>query len=282
MQPTVSIITPYRNAEKFLSRFVSSIQAQSRTDWVCIMVDDGSTDNGPQELKYLVREDPRFLLLKNSFHKSWPGPASARNFALAHTKTELIAFCDVDDLWHPDKLERQLSFHLSNNLDLSVTAYARFCEDYLDEPLTALICPPQNLNLDNLTSRNVIPMLTVVMSSDLARVGFKQVAHEDFLFWLELFRSNQMLKYGCLPLVLSFYCVHGTNHSGSKLSMPFWTYRVYRSYGHARGSSVLLLVRWVLEQAKCRFLRDLISQPPKSTVRTMITGNPVCYLNPPQ
>jgi len=208
------------------------------------MVDDGSTDNGPHVLKQLVAHDPHFRLLTNTFPKTWPGPASARNCALATVSTPLVAFCDVDDLWHSEKLERQLAFHLTNKLDLSVSAYGKFYGDQLDEPLKSFVCPPAKLSQSTLCGRNPIPMLTVMLSSDLASVGFDQVAHEDFLFWLRLFRSNPSLRYGCLPLVLAFYCIHDRNLSSSKLAMPGWAYQVFRQYGKSRISSLYMLLKW--------------------------------------
>ena len=210
------------------------------------MVDDGSTDNGEQDLHRIVSGDSRFILLSNESLKTWPGPASARNFGLSSVKTPLVAFCDVDDLWHPQKLELQLAFHFSNQLDLSVTAYARFSQHQLDDHHLSLFCPPKYLTLENLIGRNPIPMLTVILSTQLARNGFQQVAHEDFLFWLELFRAHPSLRYGCLPLLLSYYCVHPANHSRHKALMPLWSYQVFRRFGLSPLSSLHSLLRWLL------------------------------------
>lgn len=254
MKPVVSIITPYKNAQVFLARFVASIKAQTRTDWICIMVDDGSTDNGPYLLSQIVSGDSRFILLKNTSKKTWPGPASARNFALDTVATPLIAFCDVDDLWHPTKLELQLAFHLESKLDLSVTAYARFFNDRPDTPLNVYVCPPCHLSLSKLGGRNPIPMLTVIMDADLARAGFLQVPHEDFLFWLELFRSKPLIRYGCLPIVLAYYCIHENNLSAQKAIMPFWTYRVFRQFGESRVSSSFHLLSWTIDHLASKIL----------------------------
>ena len=246
MYPLVTIITPYLNASRFLDRFVYSLRAQTNTQWVCIMVDDGSTDNGPSYLRQLTLSDPRFLLISNTFSKEYPGPASARNCALSRVSSPLIAFCDVDDIWHPEKLERQISFHLANKLDLSVSAYGRFLNNRPGQPVRAFICPPSHLSFSKLRGPNPIPLLTVVMSADLASSGFLQLAHEDFLYWLELFRRNPSLRYGCLKEVLSFYCIHSENLSGRKSTMPFWTYRVFRQSGDSRLTSTCSLLFWIL------------------------------------
>lgn len=275
MKPLVTIITPYRNSLKFIPRFVSSMQSQTWNDWNCIMVDDDSTDNGPLKLQQIVTCDPRFRLYKNTNLKSGPGPASARNYALDYVDSPLVAFCDVDDLWHPRKLEMQISFHLSNDLDLSVTAYGRFINGKLAEPLKALVCPPANLDLANLRGRNPIPMLTAMISTDLARHRFEQVPHEDFLFWLEIFRSNPTIRYGCIPTVLAYYCIHRDNLTASKAIMPIWVYRVFREFGDSRLSSIHYVNRWISAHMHTQFRSCFKTKPNHASLLYLLGAPPL-------
>ena len=254
MKPLVSVITPYRNATRFLPAFVDSLQRQTAQDWICIMVDDGSSDGGPAFLAELVADDPRFQLIINTNPRHRPGPASARNFALKRVQTDYVAFCDVDDLWHPCKLERQLAFHRTNNLELTVSAYARFIDGHLDQPPQRVVCPPMQLAFRDLFGQNPIPMLTVILSADLARIGFSEVAHEDFLLWLELFKSHPSIRYGCLPEILAFYCIHQRSISSQKAVMPFWAYRVFRNSGQSRHRSLLSLFFWCIDHVLNRVL----------------------------
>ena len=254
MKPLVSVITPYRDAKRFLLGFVDSLQRQTAEDWTCIMVDDGSSDGGPAFLAELVADDPRFQLMSNTHPKHWPGPASARNCALKRVQTDYVAFCDVDDLWHPNKLERQLAFHCTHNLELTVSAYARFIDGQLDQLPQRVICPPTQLVLRDLFGQNPIPMLTVILSADLARIGFSEVPHEDFLFWLELFKSRPSIRYGCLPEVLAFYCIHQASLSSQKAIMPFWAYRVFRISGQSRHRSLFSLFLWGMDHILSRVL----------------------------
>ena len=210
------------------------------------MVDDSSTDGGPSLLADLVAGDSRFIMISNTNIKHGPGPASARNCALAFVQTDYVAFCDVDDLWHPEKLQRQLKFHYSNQLDLTVSAYARFIDGQIDRPPQRIVCPPKKLVFRDLFGYNPIPMLTVILSADLARTGFSEVAHEDFLFWLELFKARPQLRYGCLPEILAFYCIHRTSLSSHKAVMPFWAYRVFRNSGQTRILSAYSLIFWCI------------------------------------
>ena len=252
MKPLVSVITPYRNAKRFLPGFVDSLQRQTAEEWTCIMVDDGSSDGGPAFLAELVADDPRFQLIINTNLKHWPGPASARNCALTFVQTDYVAFCDVDDLWHPEKLERQLNFHCSNHFDLTVSAYARFIDGQIDQPPQRVVCPPAELVFRDLFGQNPIPMLTVILSADLARIGFSEVAHEDFLFWLELFKTRPSIRYGCLPEILAFYCIHQRSLSSQKAVMPFWAYRVFRNSGQSRHRSLFSLFFWGIDHILSR------------------------------
>ena len=247
MKPLVSVVTPYRNSKRFLRAFVDSLQSQTAQEWCCIMVDDGSSDGGPSLLVDLVGGDPRFVLIENTNPKRWPGPASARNCALALVETDYVAFCDIDDFWHPQKLERQLEFHISNRLELTVSAYARFLDGQMDQPPQRIVCPPGRLTFDDLFGHNPIPMLTVILSADLARTGFAEVAHEDFLFWIRLFQARPSIRYGCFPEILAFYCIHQGSLSNRKLVVPVWAYRVFRASGKSRLQSIVFLLFWAID-----------------------------------
>jgi len=249
MLPPISIITPFFNAEEFIERFVLSMKAQTHNDWICIMVDDNSTDNSLAVLQECILEDQRFIVLTNSLPKTAPGPASARNCALSFVTTPLVAFCDVDDLWHPTKLERQLTFHQQLELDLSVSAYMRFSDSHPEDISNHPLCPPSHLDLQSLTKKNSIPMLTVIIKLNILNSGFTQIPHEDYLFWLNLFQSHPTLRYGCIPEVLAFYRVHRSSITSNKAKMPLWTYRVFRTHGRSRTNSLLLLLFWFLSHA---------------------------------
>lgn len=275
MKPIVSVITPYKNASKFLPGFVSSLKSQTLSNWICLMVDDGSTDDGPMQLRYLVVDDPRFILLKNSFPKLSAGPASARNCALSHVRTDYVAFCDVDDFWHPLKLEHQLGFHRSRCLDVSVTAYVRLNYAQLNTPPRRVVCPPSRLTSRNLYGRNPIPMLTAIVSTDILSIEFPQVPHEDFLFWLTLFQGNPSIRYGCLPEILGFYSIHSNSVSFAKHLVPFWSYRVYRKLGKSRIESLLLLSIWILDHLIQFLLRTALPSNISKTVNSIASSYPI-------
>ncbi|MCX5968299.1 MAG: glycosyltransferase family 2 protein [Cyanobacteria bacterium] len=247
--PRVSIVTPFRNAARFLPGYVANLRRQSCDDWECLAIDDGSSDGGAGLLERCVASDRRFRLLR--LPEARPGstplarlPARPRNHGLAHVLSPLVAFLDIDDLWHPRKLERQLAFHAAGQLDLSVTAYGRFRS--AREPLLALRCPPAQLSAISLADANPIPLLTVLVRTELLAGGFPTIPHEDYLLWMNLQRRQPGLRFGSLPELLAFYRLHQNNQSGQPLQVAGWTYNLYRQYGLSRTGALTRLGRWGL------------------------------------
>lgn len=105
--PLVSIIIPTFNRAHLIGETLDSIIAQTYTNWECIVVDDGSTDNTEEVVSAYVQKDSRFQFHhRPDTHK--PGGNGARNYGLEISKGEYINFFDSDDLMHPEKLNKQL------------------------------------------------------------------------------------------------------------------------------------------------------------------------------
>ena len=92
--------------------------------------------------------------------------------------------------------------YISQQLDLTLSAYARLLAVSLIILRSELFAHPRSWCQD-LISHNPFPMLTVILSADLARTGFSEVAHEDFFFWLELFKARPSNRYLCLKFLLT-------------------------------------------------------------------------------
>jgi glycosyltransferase involved in cell wall biosynthesis len=97
--PTVSVVIPAYNAERFLAEALESVFAQTTPAAEVIVVDDGSTDATPE-----VARSFRAVTLIEQQHR---GVSVARNTGVRASKGELIAFLDADDMWYPEKLELQ-------------------------------------------------------------------------------------------------------------------------------------------------------------------------------
>ena len=100
----VSVLIPAYNAQATLLQTLQSVERQSFGDFEVIVVDDGSRDDTARIGADFAARDARFRLVRQAN----AGAAAARNAALALARGEWIAPLDADDLWHPDKLARQV------------------------------------------------------------------------------------------------------------------------------------------------------------------------------
>ena len=119
--PQVSIITPTYNCARFIEETIKSVQAQTFTDWEMIISDDCSTDNTKEVIAPYLASDSRIKYICNDKNS---GAAITRNNALRIASGRWIAFLDSDDLWLPEKLEKQISFMIENGINFSYTNYS--------------------------------------------------------------------------------------------------------------------------------------------------------------
>jgi len=118
--PLISCLVPVFNGERYLGEALDSILAQTYEAIELIVVDDGSTD-GTGEVVAHYGDRVGYVRQNNQ------GAPTARNVGLSMAAGEFVAFLDADDLWHPEKLERQMArFEARSELDLCVTHLQRF------------------------------------------------------------------------------------------------------------------------------------------------------------
>ncbi len=125
--PLVSCIVPAYNSEPYLAEALDSIHAQTHRSLDVIVVDDGSTD-GTATVAASYGDSITLVRQPNR------GVASARNAGLRRARGEFVAYLDADDLWHPEKLARQLArFRERPGIDLCVSYFENFWASELIE-----------------------------------------------------------------------------------------------------------------------------------------------------
>lgn len=117
----ISVIIPTYNRAQTIERSIKSVLNQTYRDIELIIVDDGSTDNTYDVLKSINDERMRYIYQENH------GACVARNNGINHAKGEYIAFQDSDDIWHKEKLERQV-FAIENNKDVDIVCCRTRCK----------------------------------------------------------------------------------------------------------------------------------------------------------
>lgn len=120
--PKVSVIIPCYNQGDYISETLHSLQSQNYTNWECIVVDDGSTDNTVRVVDQFAQADLRIQFISQANG----GSASARNKGLKYIIGDYIQFLDADDLLDRSKFEKQIQIMESNMLDVSYTDYSYF------------------------------------------------------------------------------------------------------------------------------------------------------------
>ena len=123
--PFFSIIIPVYNVAGYLEKSISSIKNQSFSDFECILIDDGSTDNSPTICDELVKNDSRFHVI----HKKNEGVAVARNIGIEKSSGEYILFLDSDDTFELNLLENIFNETKKEFYDIVVFGYKRIRED---------------------------------------------------------------------------------------------------------------------------------------------------------
>lgn len=118
--PLVSVVIPAYNAARFIERTLKSALRQTYRNLQILLIDDGSTDDTRPLAGAVIGNDDRVRII------SVPngGVAKARNIGIAESTGGFVAFLDADDLWHPRKIELQLTTLLASNDDRASAVYA--------------------------------------------------------------------------------------------------------------------------------------------------------------
>ena len=222
MANLVSIIMPSYNTGRFIKETIESVLKQTYSDWELIIVDDCSTDDTDAVVApYLA--DSRILYIKNDVNS---GAAISRNRALREAKGKWIAFLDSDDLWEPEKLEKQLRFMVENGYRFSYTKYVEI--DEASQPNGKKVTGPKRITKHGMYNYCWMGCLTVMY--DAETVGLIQIEdikkNNDYAMWLKIIEKSNCYR---LPECLSYYIKHeGSISSGSKLKLIKHHYILWR------------------------------------------------------
>ncbi|WP_425880017.1 glycosyltransferase family 2 protein [Acinetobacter sp. TWP2-2-3] len=223
----VSIIMPAYNAEKLISDSINSVLSQTYKNFELIVIDDCSQDQTSQVVENFILKDKRVKLIKNIKNK---GVAETRNTGLDQAKGDYVAFLDSDDKWDNNKLEKQLAvLKERNDVDVVYGSYYRFNNDGIKN----IVKVPNLLDKKELLKGNPIGNLTAIYNfKKYSQIRQKNIGHEDYLFWLEIFNSSPDVKGIGIQEPIAYYRVaeDAKNLSGNKLKAASWTWTIYRKH----------------------------------------------------
>jgi len=218
----VSIVTPSFKSENYLGATIESVLSQSFSDWEMLIVDDCSPDNSNHLVEEYAAKDVRVKLLRLDENS---GPAVARNTAIQAAQGRYIAFLDSDDLWFPDKLEKQLAFMKKNDVAFSYTAYEKIDENGL---VVGKVNIPAKVSYRDLLKVCSVGCLTAIYDTErLGKVYMPLIRkRQDVGLWLRILKDIQY-AYG-LDEVLAQYQLRADSISANKLNAAGYTWRLYR------------------------------------------------------
>lgn len=221
----VSIITPAYNVCTCISDTILSAINQSFTDWEMIIVDDCSTDNTYNIASRYAQQDSRIVVVR---HTKNAGVAAARNTALDRATGEYVAFLDSDDLWLPDKLEKQLSFMESNNYAITYTRYQIFSTD--SNTRGKIINVPPKMTYKSIFYNTAIACLTVMVNRELVgKFHMPIIDHtEDQCTWQEILNRGYVAF--ALQENLALYRVGHNSLTSNKLRSIIKQWHTYRKF----------------------------------------------------
>ena len=222
MSELVSIIMPSYNTGRFIAETVRSVLAQTYTDWELIIVDDCSTDNTDEVIaEYLG--DKRIRYIKNERNS---GAAVSRNRALREATGKWIAFLDSDDLWLPEKLEKQIAFMKENGYAFSYTEYSEIDES--SAPLGVSVTGPKRISKTGMYNYCWPGCLTVMY--DHETVGLIQIEdikkNNDYAMWLKVCKKARC--YLLKEDLARYRKRSGSISNHSYTALIKWHYRLFR------------------------------------------------------
>ena len=256
MNQLVSIIIPVYNAEKFIEKTIDSVRRQTYTNWELLLVEDSSTDHTLEVMTRLVEElkDDRIIITRQDGDN---GAAGARNKGLELAKGRFITFLDADDLWVPDKLEKELHFLEEQQKKDPEAGFVFSGYEFADENAVGtgkVVRVPRTLNLKQALGNTTIFTSTVLLDTekidkDLMRMPY--IKSEDTATWWQILKTGK-LAYG-LDENLVLYRRAGKSLSSNKIEALRRIWNLYRkAAGLSVPASCYYFVLWAVRAVKRR------------------------------
>lgn len=207
----VAVIVPAKDESRFLGDCLKSIADQSFTNFECLVVDDGSTDDTARIAKQFAKSDPRFRVTSNASPK---GPSAARNTGMAKTSAPLITFLDGDDFFYPGSIEHRVEALEGSTFEWVAGTYCDWQPTALEQDQT----PPDRSAASRQERVGFVhgPECPFIVTAPLVRRevlervgGFDEQlpAAEDFDLWVRILREGYTFSY--VPIIGVAYRQNG-------------------------------------------------------------------------
>ena len=200
MTAKVSIIIPCYNQAAFLRETLQSVLELAYSNWECIIVDDGSTDNSADVANDFCKNDSKYKY----FFQTNMGLSAARNTGLEHATGKFIQFLDSDDLLEKNKIDFQIKFLNANpKTDIVYGPMIRFDSDTKEiidkgEWMTKINGNGTDV-LETIIKKNIMvissPLIRKSVCDKIGDFNLKLKAVEDWEYWIRCAANNIRFSY---------------------------------------------------------------------------------------
>ncbi len=251
MNELVSIIMPSYKTAAFIKESILSILQQTYPNFEILIVDDASID-GTKEIVESI-DDARIRYLEN---KKNYGAAYSRNLALRHAKGTWVAFLDSDDIWYPQKLEKQLNFMKENNYVFSYTNYEEI--DEAGNELGVIVTGPRKISKRKMYQYCWPGCLTIMYNKD--KIGIIQVhpnikKNNDYAMWLQVAEKSDCYLLDCV--LAKYRKRQGSISNHNYLGLIKWHYYLFYQQGFSKKEACYNTLRNLVFGAykKCKYVK---------------------------
>jgi glycosyltransferase involved in cell wall biosynthesis len=220
----VSIITPAYNSAEFIGNTIESIRRQTYTHWELLITDDCSEDNTSEIVQFYMAEDTRIKLYKL---KKNSGAAVARNNSIKESSGRFIAFCDSDDLWKMEKLEKQIQFLLEKNYQFV------FCQSEVIDKNNNIIGIYKRVLKTSYYQTLIINYIgtsgVLYDTKNIGKIYMRNIrARQDWMLWLDILKKTRYAY--CLPEILTAWRMSYKSLSSNKKKLFKYHITIYNKY----------------------------------------------------
>jgi glycosyltransferase involved in cell wall biosynthesis len=217
----VSIITTLYDSADFIARTIESVLAQTYTNWEMVITDDCSKDNGPAIVESYAAKDARIRLIRLEENG---GPGVSRNISIQNARGQYIAFLDSDDMWRPDKLEKQIALMKEKGCGMVYSSYYT-CDE--NDRITGLVKCRRRIPYWRIVCDNAVGFLTMMYDTKVTGVELLPEIRkrQDWGLNIKIIRKCRV-AYG-VQSPLALYRVRQGSVSSGKLSLIKYNVGIY-------------------------------------------------------
>jgi teichuronic acid biosynthesis glycosyltransferase TuaG len=230
---------PAYNAHLTLESAMLSVLSQTHSALELIVVDDHSSDDTLSIACDIATRDSRVRVIANDENL---GVSRSRLKGIKAASSEWIALLDSDDMWLPEKLEKQVVCQSSTSASLVFTG-----SGFMDERgkvIDWVLHVPSEMDYEGVLKQNLISNSSVLIERELLlkHLVCRDDIHEDFACWLSMLKSGVVAQGVDEPLLI--YRLSSTSKSGNKIHSALMNWRTYRLNGLGMFASIRYMISY--------------------------------------